>query len=63
MCLSPDSLSLVDTNLPSEVEPELRSFIAKRLSKGAVFEGLGNVASVELRSVSNVLCPELLFLS
>ncbi|XP_005003586.1 protein Njmu-R1 isoform X3 [Cavia porcellus] len=45
----PDSLSLADTNLPSEVEPELRSFIAKRLSKGAVFEGLGNVASVELR--------------
>ncbi|OWK15104.1 hypothetical protein Celaphus_00000723 [Cervus elaphus hippelaphus] len=43
------SLSLVDTNLPSEVEPELRSFIAKRLSKGAVFEGLGNVAAVELR--------------
>ncbi|XP_029401989.1 protein Njmu-R1 [Mus pahari] len=42
-------LSLVDTNLPSEVEPELRSFIAKRLSKGAFFEGLGNVASVELR--------------
>ncbi|XP_012503687.1 PREDICTED: protein Njmu-R1 [Propithecus coquereli] len=43
------SLSLADTNLPSELEPELRSFIAKRLSKGAVFEGLGNVASVELR--------------
>ncbi|KAF6092546.1 sensitization to ricin complex subunit 2 [Phyllostomus discolor] len=43
------SLSLADTNLPLEVEPELRSFIAKRLSKGAVFEGLGNVASVELR--------------
>nr|XP_045014577.1 protein Njmu-R1 [Jaculus jaculus] len=43
------SLSLADTNLPSEVEPELRGFIAKRLSKGAVFEGLGNVASVELR--------------
>lgn len=43
------SLSLVDTNLPSEAEPDLRSFIAKRLSKGAVFEGLGNVASVELR--------------
>ncbi|XP_031208744.1 protein Njmu-R1 [Mastomys coucha] len=43
------SLSLVDANLPSEVEPELRSFIAKRLSKGAFFEGLGNVASVELR--------------
>ena len=40
----------MDANLPSEVEPELRSFISKRLSKGAVFEGLGNVASVELRT-------------
>ncbi|KAJ8783908.1 hypothetical protein J1605_008951 [Eschrichtius robustus] len=46
------SLSLADTNLPSELEPELCSFIAKRLSKGAVFEGLGNVASVELRFLS-----------
>ncbi|XP_006832368.1 PREDICTED: protein Njmu-R1 [Chrysochloris asiatica] len=44
------SLSLVDTNLPSEVEPQLRSFIVKRLSKGAVFEGLGNVTSLELSS-------------
>ncbi|XP_054944909.1 LOW QUALITY PROTEIN: protein Njmu-R1-like [Physeter macrocephalus] len=44
------SLSLADTNLPSEVEPELHSFIAKRLSKRAVFEGLGNVACVELRT-------------
>ncbi|XP_006890987.1 PREDICTED: protein Njmu-R1 [Elephantulus edwardii] len=44
------SLSLVDTNLPSEVEPQLRSFIAKRLSKGAVFEGLGNVTLMELSS-------------
>lgn len=43
------SLSLVGSNLPSEVEPDLRGFIAKRLAKGAVFEGLGNVASVELR--------------
>ncbi|KAG8525082.1 Protein Njmu-R1, partial [Galemys pyrenaicus] len=43
-------LSLVGTNLSSEVEPELRGFIAKRLSKGAVFEGLGNVASLELRT-------------
>ncbi|XP_038613373.1 protein Njmu-R1 isoform X1 [Tachyglossus aculeatus] len=42
------SLSLVDTNLSSEVEMELRSFVAKRLNKGALFEGLGNVASVEL---------------
>uniref|UniRef100_A0A8C8RD18 Chromosome 17 open reading frame 75 n=1 Tax=Pelusios castaneus TaxID=367368 RepID=A0A8C8RD18_9SAUR len=42
------SLSLVDTNLPAEAETELRSFIAKRLIKGALFEGMGNVASVEL---------------
>ncbi|KAM4664573.1 protein Njmu-R1 [Discoglossus pictus] len=42
------SLSLVDTDLPAEAEPELRSFIAKRLSRGALFEGMGNVASVEL---------------
>ncbi|XP_072501073.1 protein Njmu-R1 [Notamacropus eugenii] len=42
------SLSLVDTNLPPEAEPELRSAIAKRVSKGSVFEGLGNVTSVEL---------------
>nr|XP_048675244.1 protein Njmu-R1 isoform X2 [Caretta caretta] len=42
------SLSLVDTNLPAEAETELRSFIVKRLIKGALFEGMGNVASVEL---------------
>ncbi|DBA13495.1 TPA: hypothetical protein GDO54_018464 [Pyxicephalus adspersus] len=42
------SLSLVDTNLPAETEPELRNFMAKRLSRGAMFEGMGNVASVDL---------------
>ncbi|OWK58266.1 Protein Njmu-R1 [Lonchura striata] len=42
------SLSLLDTNLPAEAETELRSFIAKRLTKGALFEGMGNVASVAL---------------
>ncbi|CAI9532839.1 unnamed protein product [Staurois parvus] len=42
------SLSLVDTNLPAEAEPELRNFMAKRLSRGAMFEGMGNVASVDL---------------
>ncbi|KAM8947827.1 protein Njmu-R1 [Pelodytes ibericus] len=42
------SLSLVDTSLPAESEPDLRSFIAKRLSRGALFEGMGNVASLEL---------------
>lgn len=44
------SLSLVDTNLPAEVEPELRNFMAKRLSRGAMFEGMGNVGSVDLSS-------------
>lgn len=44
------SLSLLDTNLAAEAEPELRSFIAKRLSRGAMFEGMGNVASVDLGS-------------
>nr|XP_009936718.1 PREDICTED: protein Njmu-R1 [Opisthocomus hoazin] len=42
------SLSLLDTNLPAEAETELRSFIAKRLTKGALFEGMGNVASMGL---------------
>ncbi|XP_054859726.1 protein Njmu-R1 isoform X2 [Eublepharis macularius] len=42
------SLSLVDTNLPAEAETELRSFIAKHLAKGAFFEGMGSIASVEL---------------
>ncbi|XP_062975987.1 protein Njmu-R1 isoform X2 [Elgaria multicarinata webbii] len=42
------SLSLVDTNLPAEAETELRSFVAKLLAKGAFFEGMGNIAPVEL---------------
>ncbi|KAE8577456.1 hypothetical protein XENTR_v10004574 [Xenopus tropicalis] len=49
-CTDDFSLSLVDTNLPSESELELRSFVSKRLSRGALFEGMGNVASVELSS-------------
>ncbi|XP_077184867.1 protein Njmu-R1 [Paroedura picta] len=42
------SLSLVDTNLSAEAEAELRSFIAKHLAKGTFFEGMGNIASVDL---------------
>lgn len=42
------SLSLVNTNLPAEAEAELRSFIVKQLAKGAFFEGMGNVVSIEL---------------
>ncbi|KAM3845878.1 protein Njmu-R1 [Vipera latastei] len=42
------SLSLVNTNLPAEAEMELRCLIAKHLNKGALFEGMGNVVTVEL---------------
>ncbi|XP_069511079.1 protein Njmu-R1 [Ambystoma mexicanum] len=42
------SLSLLDTNLPADAEPELRGFVAKRLCKGTLFEGMGNTTSVEL---------------
>ncbi|KAJ8357608.1 hypothetical protein SKAU_G00204020 [Synaphobranchus kaupii] len=42
------SLSLVDTSLPSEAEPELRCYISRRLSKGALLGGMGNIATVEL---------------
>uniref|UniRef100_A0A2D4J1D2 Protein Njmu-R1 n=2 Tax=Micrurus lemniscatus lemniscatus TaxID=129467 RepID=A0A2D4J1D2_MICLE len=42
------SLSLVDTNLPTEAEMELRGLVAKHLNKGALFEGMGNVISVDL---------------
>ncbi|CAL8305543.1 unnamed protein product [Merluccius merluccius] len=43
------SLSLVDSSLPSEAEPELRCYISRRLSKGALLGGMGNIATVELR--------------
>ncbi|XP_070596559.1 protein Njmu-R1 [Erythrolamprus reginae] len=42
------SLSLVDTNLPTEAEMELRGLVAKHLNKGALFEGMGNVISADL---------------
>ncbi|XP_075994864.1 protein Njmu-R1 isoform X1 [Genypterus blacodes] len=42
------SLTLVDSSLPSEAEPELRSYISRRLSKGALLGGMGNIATVEL---------------
>ncbi|XP_030646221.1 protein Njmu-R1 [Chanos chanos] len=42
------SLTLLDTSLPSEAEPELRSYISRRLSKGALLGGMGNIATVEL---------------
>ncbi|XP_044129154.1 protein Njmu-R1-like [Bufo gargarizans] len=55
LCGEDFSLSLVDTNLAAEAEPELRTFIAKRLSRGALFEGVGNVSSVDLGSPDYVL--------
>ncbi|TRY83081.1 hypothetical protein DNTS_000655 [Danionella cerebrum] len=42
------SLTLLDASLPSEAEPELRSYISRRLSKGALLGGMGNIATVEL---------------
>ncbi|XP_066560325.1 protein Njmu-R1 isoform X2 [Amia ocellicauda] len=42
------SLSLVDSSLPPEAEPELRGYISRRLSKGALLGGMGNIATVEL---------------
>ncbi|KPP67849.1 protein Njmu-R1-like [Scleropages formosus] len=42
------SLSLVDTSLPAEAEPELRCYISRRLSKGALLGGMGNIATVDL---------------
>ncbi|CAM4381670.1 unnamed protein product [Leuciscus chuanchicus] len=42
------SLTLLDDSLPSEAEPELRSYISRRLSKGALMGGMGNIATVEL---------------
>ncbi|KTG40200.1 hypothetical protein cypCar_00007851 [Cyprinus carpio] len=38
-----------NTSLPAEAEPELRSYISRRLSKGALLGGMGNIATVELR--------------
>ncbi|KAG9343891.1 hypothetical protein JZ751_013278 [Albula glossodonta] len=46
--MGPCSLSLVDSSLPSEAEPELRCYISRRLSKGALLGGMGNIATVEL---------------
>ncbi|XP_051797512.1 protein Njmu-R1 [Acanthochromis polyacanthus] len=42
------SLTLVDSSLPLEAEPELRTYISRRLSKGALLGGMGNIATVEL---------------
>ncbi|XP_067859967.1 protein Njmu-R1 [Heptranchias perlo] len=42
------SLSSLATNLPVVAEPELRAFVAKRLSKGAFFGGMGTIAAVDL---------------
>nr|XP_057906369.1 protein Njmu-R1 isoform X2 [Doryrhamphus excisus] len=42
------SLTLVDSSLPMEAEPELRTYISRRLSKGALLGGMGNIATVEL---------------
>ncbi|KAM7372101.1 hypothetical protein PAMP_009296 [Pampus punctatissimus] len=45
------SLTLIDSSLPLEAEPELRTYISRRLSKGALLGGMGNIATVELRII------------
>ncbi|XP_051994381.1 protein Njmu-R1-like isoform X1 [Xyrauchen texanus] len=42
------SLTLLDTSLPSEAELELHSYISRRLNKGALLGGMGNIATVDL---------------
>uniref|UniRef100_A0A3Q3VY61 Uncharacterized protein n=1 Tax=Mola mola TaxID=94237 RepID=A0A3Q3VY61_MOLML len=42
------TLTLIDSSLPSDAEPELRTYISRRLSKGALLGGMGNIATVEL---------------
>ncbi|XP_062874714.1 protein Njmu-R1 [Trichomycterus rosablanca] len=42
------SLTLLASSLPADAEPELRSYISRRLSKGALLGGMGNIATVEL---------------
>ncbi|XP_070580167.1 protein Njmu-R1-like [Ptychodera flava] len=42
------SISVIATDLPAENETELRSTIAKRLSRGTVYSGSGNIAAMEI---------------
>lgn len=55
LCLA-HSLTLIDSSLPSEAEPELRTYISRRLSKGALLGGMGNIATVELRLLFDIFC-------
>ena len=41
------SLSLLSTNLSGEQETELRTFMAKRLARGTVYSGSGNISTLE----------------
>ncbi|KAL9956888.1 hypothetical protein ACROYT_G038441 [Oculina patagonica] len=41
------SLSLLSTNLSGEQETELRTFMAKRLTRGTVYSGSGNINTLE----------------
>ncbi|MBN3294347.1 NJMU protein, partial [Polypterus senegalus] len=43
------SVTLIDTNLPSQAEPDLQSHISKRLGKGTLLFGIGSTATLELR--------------
>lgn len=46
-CFFLHSLSLLSTNLSGEQETELRKFMAKRLARGTVYSGSGNISTLE----------------
>ena len=46
-CFFFHSLSLLSTNLSGEQETELRKFMAKRLARGTVYSGSGNISTLE----------------
>ena len=47
LCLLSCSLSLLSSNLSGEQETELRTFMAKRLTRGSLFSGSGHISTLE----------------
>ncbi|XP_028674707.1 protein Njmu-R1 [Erpetoichthys calabaricus] len=56
------SVILIDTNLPSQAEPDVQSHISKRLGKGTLLFGIGSTATLELSIPEKVIgCYHCLF--
>ena len=51
------SLSLLDANLNKQMENDLQQFLSKRISKGSLFIGQGNVSAVVLGWVVSLSEP------